>query len=148
MQRRSLDDASASYSDVSAVIDAVEMAEERLAAEAEAEAEESRDALANLHFGDEPSGSRTPVASRRAAPDPAAASLLKRDAGQIFSSGDFISGQVHENDKAEVVIVCEPGACCPSKTCSRAAGEERSQSALSCARCLSSHVSHAPVRHA
>ena len=35
-----------------------------------------------------------------------AASLLKTSAH--FSSGDFISGQVHENDKAEVVIVCEP----------------------------------------
>jgi hypothetical protein len=27
-----------------------------------------------------------------------------------FSSGDFISSAEHENDRAEVVIVCEPGA--------------------------------------
>ena len=100
---------SASYSDVATVVEAVERAEERLEAEAEAEAEETRDALAAL-LVDDHAGSRTPVASRRAAPDPAAASLLKRDSGGLFSSGDFISGQVHENDKAEVVIVCEPGA--------------------------------------
>ena len=32
----------------------------------------------------------------------------RRQRSAPFSSGDFISGQVHENDRAEVVIVCEP----------------------------------------
>jgi hypothetical protein len=38
--------------------------------------------------------------------------LRRRRRRQVrdFGAGDFISGQEHENDRAEVVIVCEPGA--------------------------------------
>ena len=92
--------------DVAAVAEAVEEYEERLERQASA-------AFAGLDLQDGLTDTSAAAAlsyviaaARRAAPDTVAASLLKTSAH--FSSGDYISGQAHENDRAEVVIVCEP----------------------------------------
>ena len=102
-----------SQTDVAAVAEAVELATQRLAEtslDSSAGEEAVVAALASAAQDAHKSGNWSAFAKavRRHAPDATAASLLRE--GHAFASGGFISGQLHENDKAEVVIVCEPGA--------------------------------------